>query len=584
MFKICLLGILVVLIAGICYSDVVINEIMYNPAGNDYDFEYIELYGDGENISKWYFEGVDFSFPDNVSIDGYLVVANTLNDSGEDNDFLDRYPTVTCVFEYKGNLLNSGEILILVDKSGNIMDTISYSNSWGADGNNKSLCRLPDGDGIWQECENTPGVGNGISDIGSCDWKISVVINNSATDDPEWQIRASKLSGEGKANITIKHWIEDSYGNIAKNYADIKIKNALTRSTSSKYSPILTKGQGYFIKANITRISCIDKDSSNNFISKLIFVRSEQKSINSNSSINIKGASPDSVKFGGVVNVKMDVYRGDTSKYAVYAYIEDEEGNKISEKNTMHFRNKFTNYTLTVPIQLKPNCNERYGKGEYEIIVNGLDTEDKEEVYIEGITNSLCEEIEIEKKKSKGKLSYDIVEMPYTIYLNKSFNVFLKIENNYEDDVDLEVWSYVYRGNKKYSPEKENLKYVTIDEEDTKEVRLETKVLEGKEGDYKFKVKVRKKGRKTTYDKTKEVHLKVPEEILEKSQKVSLLTDKKDKVLQKEAKEEITGDVIREEGVIYESDTFFIKKLIPLFMVFLLLLAVGFALIGLKKR
>ena len=62
--------------------------------------------------------------------------------------------------------------------------------------------------------------------------------------------------------------------------------------------------------------------------------------------------------------------------------------------------------------------------------------------------------------------------MPSTVYLNQSFDVLLKIDN----DAELETWSYIYRRNKKYCLEMVNLKYIRVEEEDTKEVRLKNKV------------------------------------------------------------------------------------------------------------
>ncbi len=99
-------------------------------------------------------------------------------------------------------------------------------------------------------------------------------------------------------------------------------------------------------------------------------------------------------KFGKSIEVKLRIYRGDTRKYAVYAEIED-----ISKKTTMHFKNKFTNYTLTIPIQIKPNCNEKYPDGRYKVNVHGLGTSDSEKITVSGLTKSVCntEKITIEK-------------------------------------------------------------------------------------------------------------------------------------------------------------------------------------------
>ena len=49
-----------------------------------------------------------------------------------------------------------------------------------------------------------------------CDWAVSVVINNTVAEEQEWQMRASRLKDEGKTSITIKYWIEDTYGEIVR--------------------------------------------------------------------------------------------------------------------------------------------------------------------------------------------------------------------------------------------------------------------------------------------------------------------------------------------------------------------------------
>src|SRR3989344_3199158 len=106
-----------------------INEIMYDPSGNEYDFEYLELYSEElEDISGYYFDGITFTFPQNTTLEGYLVIANTKNDTGTNNDFNDKYNKYTS-FEFDGSLSNSGETLTLYDKNGNIIDSVQYGDS-----------------------------------------------------------------------------------------------------------------------------------------------------------------------------------------------------------------------------------------------------------------------------------------------------------------------------------------------------------------------------------------------------------------------------------------------------------------------
>jgi hypothetical protein len=317
----------------------------------------------------------------------------------------------------------------------------------------------------------------------------------------------------------------------------------------------------------------------NDIIAELIYIIDDENVISDFSSIYVKDISPNEIKFGDTIKASLNIYRGNTSKYAVYAFVED-DGTKISEKSTIHVKNKFTNYTFSTPIQLKPNCDNRYKDGDYLLVIEGLDIRTEQEISIEGINSRNCDEIEVSSTKSSGKLSYDIIEMPYTISLNKEFFINLKIENEYDDDVDLEVWSYVYRGPKKYSEEKENLVYLTIEDDDSREVSLPIIVKEGGEGSYKLKVKIRKKGRITTYDKTKDIYLKVP--LLSESEKVSipnLASGEKTLSVEETPNEQST----QRNEIIYESDNFKIKKLIPFFMLILILLSIGFSIIALKN-
>jgi len=567
MHKLILCFLVLILIDSVS-SLVVVNELMYNPAGNEYDFEYIELYGEGEDISNWYFEGIDFIFPANTTINGYLVIANTLNDSGPDNDIFDRYPDINCSFEYIGTLSNTGETIILRDNN-NIIDLVTYDDSVNE---NHSLERVDidknsNDPNNWAESISggTPGRENSVSFVSGCDWQLSIIINSTVSDDPEWQIRASKLEGDGKANLTIKHWIEDHEGNTVKSYSDINIENALSQSTSSKYSPSLNKGQGYFIKANITGISCNDKEISNNFISELIFVPGEQGAYSLNSSINILDITPDPAEFGEIVKVKINVYRGDTLKYAVYAYIENDDGKEVSEKPIMHFRDKFTNYTLTVPIQLKPNCDGDYDDGEHNIIIEGLDLTALEKIDIEGTESSFCEDSgsSSSTSSSSGKgFNYNLEEFSPNIEAGKEFEIKVNIENKNKEGHNLDIWSYVYRGSKCYSGDRQdNLKTIYLPAESSKIVTLTNLIAEAEPGDYKLKIKMQRDDYKTEKEMTQTIVIIEPE------------TEEPEKDFNENQEIYIQQNSFIPNQyplIVYESNSYKSKKLVPYFIIGLL--------------
>lgn len=117
---------------------VILNEIMYyhysqENQAEDIGAEYIELFNQGAqsiSLAGWQFiNGVDFIFPD-VSLDAgeYLVIAADVD------TFTSKYPGVTNVVGgWDGKLSNSGEVIKLVDSTGEKINSIRYADQgdWG---------------------------------------------------------------------------------------------------------------------------------------------------------------------------------------------------------------------------------------------------------------------------------------------------------------------------------------------------------------------------------------------------------------------------------------------------------------------
>jgi len=499
-------------------SAAVINEVMYNPEGNDNNLEYVEIFSDPIiNLTGYTIE--DAASSDALQLLNYydssyvLIVEEGFNYTGINASVYSAGAAI-------GNNLNNDEDFIIIkDTNNTIIDVMHYYSEWGAYDNGNSLCRI---NNIWQECSPTPGLDNSHSiQTNNCDWTISVILNGTVFEDPEFQIRVLKLNGEGKANLTIDKWIEDSRGNIEKTYSPWNASDVLNYKTSNKYSPALAKGDAYFIKANISQVNCQDTNLSNNFVSAMIFIVSEEQSTNPNSSIKILDVNPSSAEFGDIVKVNINVYRGDTLKYAVYSYIENEDGDEVSEKSTMHFKNKFTNYTLTVPIQTK--CDEDFEDGKHFVVVEGLDNKTTAELDIEGINDDLCKVIisEDDEEDSSGVIrrrgySYELISFPIEINLNKDFKSVVKIGNSADESISFDVWSYVYRGSKCYSGEREdNIQTILVSPENSKDVELVNRVIEAGPGDYKFKIKIKHEDFINPKEITQDIRLIESEEVTE---------------------------------------------------------------------
>ncbi|MGB7347434.1 MAG: lamin tail domain-containing protein [Pirellulaceae bacterium] len=119
-------------------ANIVINELHYNPAGDDAEF--IELYnnsGESIDLSGWSIDGID------LTIDfGTVLLANeyiVFTDNYE--AFRGQYDgNILVGAQYSGGLSGGGETITLFDRNGNVVDEVTYDDAdpWPTE---------PDGDG-----------------------------------------------------------------------------------------------------------------------------------------------------------------------------------------------------------------------------------------------------------------------------------------------------------------------------------------------------------------------------------------------------------------------------------------------------
>ena len=131
---------------AVLVSDVVINEIMYDPLSGEEDDAYVELYNQGSsaiNVGGWRFvDGIDFEVPANtvMAAHSYLVVARNAA------RLLTNYAHLTLantIGNFRGTLANRGERLALARSDGVVVDEVAYGvgGRWGqwAHGGGSSL-------------------------------------------------------------------------------------------------------------------------------------------------------------------------------------------------------------------------------------------------------------------------------------------------------------------------------------------------------------------------------------------------------------------------------------------------------------
>jgi len=139
-----------------------ISEIMYDLPGSDADGEWIEIYNNDsvvENLTGWKFfeSGTNHGLTltsGSWSLDAgaYAIIADNSVTFLQDNP---SYAGI--LFDSSFSLSNTGEQIGLKNSSLELIESIAYSSSWGANGNGNSLQFV---NGNWCEGNSTPGSAN----------------------------------------------------------------------------------------------------------------------------------------------------------------------------------------------------------------------------------------------------------------------------------------------------------------------------------------------------------------------------------------------------------------------------------------
>ena len=134
MFYLLITSILISLMGLPAFSDVVINELSYNPPDVPFNIasnqrEFVELYNPGANpvnLTGYKFtKGIEFTFPDGAILNGdsYLVVVYDVKQT------IWRSKKFSVLGPYTGSLSNSGEKITLERPDGTVVEEFKYKDS-----------------------------------------------------------------------------------------------------------------------------------------------------------------------------------------------------------------------------------------------------------------------------------------------------------------------------------------------------------------------------------------------------------------------------------------------------------------------
>jgi len=305
----------------------------------------------------------------------------------------------------------------------------------------------------------------------------------------------------------IEYWVEDLFGNVVKNTINT------TNTNKKSFSPKLDEpDKAFLIKSRIAFIACNDSNQDDNYAEMLFVVKGEEPAKESKIEISELYLNKDNaIEFGETLKAKLSIYKGDSTKNVISIWAENQKGSKIStETSKITITKKFSENLITVPVQLKLNCDSKLDEGRHFLVVDGLGIKTKKEFMVKGNLDSLCpKETKLSTEtasETNSKFSYEIISIPLTAENNNKFKTQVLITA--KDETMLKIWSYVYRGSKCYSGEREdNIQEILIQANGNKTVELENTITDAEPGDYKLKVKLLLEGQKTEKELTEDIEV-----------------------------------------------------------------------------
>jgi hypothetical protein len=516
-------GILILNNTGFCFAIpyAEINEIMYNPSGNDNNLEFVEIiYDNYQDMDGWTIgdlssndtlvllqykdseyaiiveEGYDYSSCNASVYSAGATIGNNLNNDLDSIFLYDYGNNLIAIAQYNNSIANDNGKSIEVYRNDSVKmmyeslvnggtpcrknSIIEYFESMIADetytnstidNNDYTLNTTDYIDIITIETNSTINNTNityiNITETNSTEtdsYNITELCNITIkikTDKPLYNI-SDKVkiwlilndgSAEYKIDYMIEYWIEDLFEDIIKPRYNTTNTNQKIWTAETVYPANI-----FIIKAKIAYLNCTDADKNDNFASAMIIVKgnkenaedgydNEETDSNEEDSrisiIDIIYPKESSAKFGEMIKVKIEVYKGNTGKTLVSAYVEDNEGKKASEITSLYLHDKYMAAELTIPIQLKPNCDGKLSFGSYTLVITGLDDEDSTNIKLSGISSALCKEkIIYEQNQKTIKDTENLISSDSTANTEKTTNLpaiksFYTLVKKYSPDINL---------------------------------------------------------------------------------------------------------------------------------------------------
>lgn len=381
-----------------------INEIMYNPIGNDNNLEFVEIiHPTSKNLSGW-------TIYDNASQDSLSIVQwnNNSNYSlivEEGYNYSNLNCTIYSVGTSIGNNLNNEKdnvcLSFYIENNSNTI-CVYYTNKLAND-NGYSLELMNQ---EWLESKEIGGSPcrkntayshpsiNNISQNESfyCDLSLSFDLEKNLLNEND-KLYFKPILNSTANEYEITYWIENIDGSIAKE------KVSTTNSNTKTWTP-KTEKSAYALKGILEMKDCIDIDKDNNQYSIVFGVDNSKKE----DSLSFLKFYPNKkeIKFGTTLKISLEAKKPSEKETSIQAFIQDFRGKRITESVEYDLLGKSDRIELKFPLKIIENCDSAYPEGIYELVIDNDKTIHKETIMLK--ENNKC-------KRNVASTSY-VVEPP----------------------------------------------------------------------------------------------------------------------------------------------------------------------------
>ncbi len=439
------------------------------------------------------FKIVNLNYTQENRIDIDLSVHYTVTDNMTEEQLVDEIFFLTGLRQYK--YANTGLVIFNAAGSYTICGSIINSTVNDTNPDNDHVCGM-------RTVQDTSAI--------ACNVTINVSTDRFLYEEGETIIIENFISNESFF-YSIEYWVEDLFGNVLKNPINTSNLN------DKRFTPSIAETDRVLIVRNrIAELACNNTNASTVTASESMVIMKKQNEEEGNAaqesnvsiiSVSYEDEDRGMARFGEQLQVHLQLYKGDTRRRVLYAWTEQHNSRKSSERTRIEMKDKFTHLDVVIPVWLKADCSHRLREGTHELVVDGLGLVARADVQIEGYASVCGNGSPAEAERNVTAMpEAQFLDLPPAVDANKSFNITVGIYNREDAQLRYELYSYVYRGAKSYSGQRDaNLHDIDVPAGKIVNITHNLTIPDADPGAYKLKVRYRKKGLKTWKELTDDI-------------------------------------------------------------------------------